>query len=449
VSRRYSVILALWVSFLLCACQPLPASGTVPPLKLILVASRTPTVTPSVTATSTPWPTVRFTAMPTPSPTPPLEVTATPVPSSRTWAQRVGLLAPVEEPWDQLVADAVSEAGVVLYTDSGRAMTAMQELTLQVPDLAADGYVADSLDVYLRLQAETQQGQHVADVVLVSDADRSWGLLQQNRIWTFVPPDLAPVLEGAKINGLLTHHWSAVTWVYNPQLGEPAITNWWDLTEPTWVGRVVIVDPRANERTFSLLAAMEEHSDQISNAYRNKYGHNLLLDETCPNAACQWFKALLANKPVLLYGDAEVAQYVGSTDVEEVRIGLCGLEQLAQVNPGELSIYPIVGLEPFTGLLSRTYIAIVDQAPHPQAAKLAVRWLFGDPGCAKGLNPYCMPGFYSPRSDIADPEGAPAGRDLLPRLWEVNPQYVAENQFVLRDWINLLMQDIPMNSQTP
>ncbi|MHB1354564.1 MAG: ABC transporter substrate-binding protein [Anaerolineae bacterium] len=449
MSRRYIILMSVFASLLVCACQPLPASGEVPPLKLVLISSRTPSLTPSVTATATPWPTVRFTAMPTPSPTPPLEVTATPVPASRSWAQRVGLLSPLDVPWEQLLSEAVAEANVVIYTDSGRAMTALQELTLQVPDLTADGYVADSLDVYLRLQSETERGQHLADVVLVSDPALIWGLLQQNRVWTYVPPDLAGPLDGAVQNGLLTHHWTAVTWVYNTRLGEPAITSWWDLTEPAWTGRVVMADPRADERTFYLLAAMDEHAVQLASAYRARYGRDLLLDETCPNAACQWFKALLANSPVLLYGDADVAQYVGSADVEEVRIGLCGLEQLAQIQPGKLSIYPLVGLEPFAGLLSRTYIAIVDQAPHPQAAKLAVRWLFGDAGCARGWDPYCMPGFYSPRSDIPDPQGAPAGRDLLPRLWEANPQYLVEHQLALRDWVNLLLKDIPLTRQTP
>lgn len=449
VPRRYVIVIALLACLLVCACQQLPASGTVPPLRLALMSSRIPSVTPSPTATSTPWPTVRFTAMPTPSTTPESEVTATPVPASRSWAQRVGLLAPEAVPWDQLVAEAIPEAGIMLYTDSGRAMTALQELSLQVPELAADGYVADSLDVYLRLQAETQAGQHLADIVLISDADRSWGLLQQNRIWTYVPPDLASVLDGAVQNGLLIHHWTAVTWVYNPRLGEPAITNWWDLTESAWVGRVVMADPRADERILNLLAAMDEHADQLASAYRAKYGRDLVLDKSCPNAACQWFKALLANKPVLLYGDTDVAQYVGGAGVEEVRIGLCGLEQLAQVQAGTVSIYPLVGLEPFAGLLSRTYIAIADQAPHPQAAKLAVRWLMGDPGCARGWDPFCAPGFYSPRSDIPDPEGAPAGRDLLPRLWETDPQYLVEHQLELNDWVNLQLKDIPLARQTP
>jgi iron(III) transport system substrate-binding protein len=449
VRQRYAIWFALITGLLVCACQPLPASGTVAPLRLVLVSSRTPTVIPSVTATATPWPTVRFTPMPTPSPTPPLEVTATPVPESRAWAQRVGLIAPEAVTWDQLVAEASAEAGIMLYTDSGRAMTALQEVAAQVSGLAVDGYVADSLDIYLRLQAETDKGQHLADIVMMSDADRSWGLLQQNRIWTYVPPDLINLLNGAVQNGLLIHHWTAVAWVYNTRLGEPAVSNWWDLTDPAWAGRVVLADPRTDERTLNLLAAMEEHSDQLASAYRVKYARDLLFDKTCPNAACQWFKALLANKAVLLVGDTEVAQYVGGAGVEEVRVGLCSLEQMAQVQPGLISIYPLVGLAPFTGLLSRTYIAIADQAPHPQAAKLAVRWLLGDPGCSGGWDPYCLPGFYSPRTDMPDPEGAPASHDLLPLLWAMDPQYLADHQQALHDWIYLLLAAIPTRNATP
>ncbi|MCE5258271.1 MAG: ABC transporter substrate-binding protein [Chloroflexi bacterium] len=447
--RKYwQMIYLVYIALLATGCQQLPASGTVPPLNLALYSSPTPTLTPTTTPTSTPWPTVYITAVPTPTPTPALEETAAPDPTSLDWARKASILNPPALAWEELVANAQAEGAVTLYTDSGRAMTALDDLTRSVGGLTAAGTVADGIDIFLQLTQDIAAESPQADVVLTSDGMRTWNLTQQNRLWTYMPPDLAELLTAAEYEGLLAHHWTGVTWVYNPRLGEPAITSWWDLTEPAWSGRVVLADPRASERTYNVLAALDQQAAQLALDYYNKYGKLLVLDKDCPNAACQWFKLLLANQPILLSGESEVAQAVGSESVSTSLVGLCGLDILARVGSAP-SVYPLPAMQPFVGWLERSYISIADQAPHPEAAKLAIRWLLGDSPCERGWKTWCLAGFYSYNKDIPDPEGLPSSRELLPRLIDLSPRYAYEHQVDIEGWITLQLIDRPLQYAAP
>lgn len=385
--------------------------------------------------------------MPTPSLTPVSEMTATPDPGSVSWAHQVGLLEPAELSWDELVVNAQAEGAVMLYSDSGRGLTALESLSRVVEGLTADGLVADSLDLYLQFQQDLARGEHRADVVLIADAARTWGLLQQHRLWTYLPADLREPLASAPVEGLLTHHWTAVAWVYNPALGTPALTSWWELTEPEWSGRVVLADPRASERSMNVLAALDQYASALALDYYQRYGRVISLDKDCPNAACQWFRSLLANDPLLMPGESEVAQAVGGEGVDTVRVGLCGVDILARVG-GAPSVYPLPELQPFVGWMERTYIAVADQAPHPQAAKAAVRWLLGDPVCERGWSAWCLAGFYSFNSGIPDPEGLPPSRELIPRLMDLSPQYAAENMPAIEAWVTLQLIDRPLRYDT-
>ncbi len=447
MNRTRLLILLLCTLLLLAGCQQLPESGTVPPLNLALYPSPTPSVTPSVTPSKTPWPTVDITAVPTLTPTPALAETAAPDPASLDWARRAGLVNPPLLSWEELVAAAQAEGAVYLYADTGRSLTALENLARSVGGLTVDGLVADGTDIFIQLGQDIAADSPRADVVLTADGARTWNLTKQNRLWTYLPPDLADTLATAQTEGLLAHHWTGVVWVYNPRLGAPDISSWWEMTEPSWAGKVVLADPRASDRSYNLLAALDQQAEQLAQDYASRYGKPLVLDEGCPNAACQWFKLLLANQVVLVPGESEVAQMVGGEGAQDSLIGLCGLDILARVG-GAPAVYPLPQLQPYVGWLERSYISIADRAPHPQAAKLAVRWLLGDPPCERGWSTWCLAGFYSFNKGIPDPEGLPASRELLPRLIDLSPRYAWEHQAEIRSWVTLQLIDRPLRYET-
>jgi iron(III) transport system substrate-binding protein len=176
---------------------------------------------------------------------------------------------------------------------------------------------------------------------------------------------------------------------------------------------------------------MVGRADEMAEAYRTEFGREPPLDDDCSDAGCLWIRALLANQPALLHGDADVARWVGE-GAGETRLGLCGYEQYIKVRREELAFTPLWKLAPTAGLRWPAAVAIVDRAPHPQAAKLAVRWLYGDAGGGQGYAPWFEAGYYPARTDVADPPGALPREELLARLWEVDPAAITDRLPELR-----------------
>ncbi len=298
----------------LMGCQPMV--GNEPP-PLMAVPSRSTSVTQNLANTPRATATVIPTHTPAPSATPGQAASqsiATVTPDT-AWVERAGLgaYAPAEEDWAQIESRAMAEGYVVLYGDTSRAERSLDGFMQAYPGLEAEVYALGSEDIYLRLLADINVGRPTADVYLVADAPRTLELLQKGYLVNYVPPELRAVLPEDAQGPLLTHHWTALTMAYNPQVGhKPDVDSWWDLTRPEWRGKVVLPDPLIDERMLYLLATVVEHSDAMFAMYQQEFGQDLALDEDCPNAGYQWIKDLYANDPRWMVGDAEVAGAVGN-----------------------------------------------------------------------------------------------------------------------------------------
>ena len=59
----------------------------------------------------------------------------------------------------------------------------------------------------------------------------------------------------------------------------------------------------------------------------------------------------------------------------------------------------------------------------------------GDVAGGEGYTVWYKPGFYSARSDVPDPPGAPSGAELASHLWELDVTYVHEHLQAVRDLV--------------
>jgi iron(III) transport system substrate-binding protein len=341
-----------------------------------------------------------------------------------------------DAPPDELRRRAEAEGHIVLYSDSSRAIASLDSFMRAFPGIGAEGRTFSSQDVFLRLGDDLRVGEATADLYLVSDPPRTLGLVADRQLWNYVPAELTALLPQDMVEPLLTHHWTAVLWIYsNGLLREPPIHNWWDVTLPQWRGHIVLPDPILHERTLYLFATLVQHSAELQAAYRARFGHDLALDADCPNAGYQWIKDLLANQPVLLPGDAEVAQRVGDPKASEPLLGLCSYEQFAKVAQDMLHFVPLPDLAPAAGMRWRTYVGIVDHCEHPWAAKLLARWLMGDSGGGQGYAPWYDLGLYPARTDTRDPPGTLPRSYLAERLWEPDYHFITEHLLEVRDHV--------------
>jgi len=388
---------------LLCACQA-STPGTTTPGAL---GSRTP---PALTRPAVGSPT------PEPSLTPALGVT------------------PLMPP-----APSSEEAGVdyvVVYSDTSRTESALAALMEERPGLVAETYTLSSQDVYLQLLADLDNLQPLADVYLVSDGPRTLSLLADGTLTNVPPAALFSALASDDREPLLTHHWTAVTWVSTGGATEEgALDSWWDLTRPEWAGRVALPDPTIDERTLLLLVAAAREGDAFAEAYEREFGRAIRLDADCPSAGWQWAKALMANEPRLVLNDAEVLAQLASAETTTGMAGLCGSEIWEKAARTQVALRPLVELEPAAGLKWRSYLAQVSSSPHPRAARLAIEWLMGDEAGGGGYSVWYKAGFYPARTDVPDPPGAPERALLEQGLWEVDGAGLEGELQAMRDLV--------------
>ncbi len=410
------------IALILAACEPLPESGNPEPLRLPRFATHTP-----APPTATPTPTRVFVyQQPWQEPTRDPALTPTPDPESDAWAQSVGLIGASadEEPWEEVVAAARIEDSVLVYSDTARSSTAMQGLLDTDTGVIAEALSMSSLDTYLQLLTDIIQGEVAASVYLTSDPPRTLQLLAQKRIWNYVPADIAPVLPQAMREPLLVHHWGAVMLMYSRDIyGGAPVHSWWDLTTPEWRGRLLLPDPLYDDRTLYLLVTLTQHADQLAESYMQTFGQELVLDPDCPDAGYQLIKALLANDAQFLPGDAEIAAAIGNPEAPSAYIGLMGSEQWAKVARGDLALSSLPEVAPMAGIRWPTYLAVVDRAPSPNAAKVVIHWLMEE----DGFSLWSELGFFPSREDLADPQGALTREGLTPLLWDLDIEYIAEN----------------------
>lgn len=365
------------------------------------------------------------------------EAVATPRVRDERWTRQaeLGPYAPEEEDTAEVDAWALAEGQVVLYGDTARTERSMDTLMEAYAGLEAEAYTLGSDDAYLQLLEGFEAGQPMADVYLVADAPRTLSLLKEGKLWNYVPSSLREQLSPDAQEPLLTHHWTAVTLVYNANGGKPDVNSWWDLTRPEWHGKVVLPNPLLDERTLYLFATMVEHGDAFAETYREEFGQDIVLDEDCPNAAYQWIKALYQNEPRWMVGDADVVALMMDPEGDASALGVVGSEQIASASLDGLPLRQLVDVAPMAGLRWRTYLAIVNYAEHPYAAKLVVRWLMGDAAGGQGYAPWHEPGYYPARADVRDVAGAVPRAELEGRLWEPNPAYIAEHLRDVRDFV--------------
>jgi iron(III) transport system substrate-binding protein len=129
--------------------------------------------------------------------------------------------------------------------------------------------------------------------------------------------------------------------------------------------------------------------------------------------------------------------YVGSTDktfenVASVNqrgaapVGIVTFSKLRDVKSGTYEAAAALDVQPFLGVAYPTVLAIADRAPHPNAAKLLIRYMMED-----GLKAWDVLGDYAARADV---EATQAAKFKLPplekaKLAMIDPTWVYNSKF--------------------
>jgi len=360
------------------------------------------------------------------------------------WAKDNGLgpYQPEADDWEAIEAAAIQEGKVTVYSNSSGIEDLFEAWEALYPEIEFDGADTDGIDT--KMQAEQESGNVIGDVWFNSDGHILYGkFLPSQWMWWFVPRDVTiPELTPDYPFAIARHSTDVIGYnpVFHPD-GCP-MTNIWQLTEPQYYGKFFMEDPVSDVSTMAKVATFVQNADAMAQAYQDLYGKPWTEDELAvadesgmapEDAGYLWIKKLAYNGVVVLDdGDMVDAAFAGLTlpEGEEPGFGWTGYSSYKDTLAGELNMMPCFDMEPIMGIFKTSFLGIANNAPHPNAAKLFIRFALSE----AGYDPWNKIGTYPSVTGLPVHEDNLPLDKLLSQVWEMDPIFDWANVSKVRDF---------------
>lgn len=339
---------------------------------------------------------------------------------------------------EELVAMAEEEGQVSVYAFTSRIASIETSFEEQYPGIDVVATDISSTELITRLASEHQAGSATADVAYVSDAPVVVSeLLADDVLVPWVPPRVADALPEEHRTPLVANRLSTKVLMYNEDAhpdGAP-VSNLWELTEPEWESRVVMVDPAVRGDYLDLVTEMSLQADDMAAAYEDHTGQELVLDDGVEDAGLQFVADLWANDVVLVDDTDTVNAAVGATGQSAPPVGFTSYSDRRDNADEGWALQVADGVEPAPGIVFPAMLGVTAGASNPAAARLLVDYMMGDDSETGGVayEPFAVAGDYPTRTDVVAPEGAVSLDEL--GAWDIAPEETAERRDVVADFL--------------
>ncbi len=338
----------------------------------------------------------------------------------------------------QLLPLAQKEGSVTVFSLSSRIAKIEKAFEEAYPGIDLIGLDMSSTKQIARVEAEQQAGVYAVDVLYIADTPVVFTkLLEGKRIVNYVPPRVSNELEDRYKAPLLTQRLSTKVLMYNEKAfpdGSP-ITNLWQLTEPEWQGRVLMVDPSQRGELLDLLTEIALHPDEMAAAYQAHFGKDIEVEPDLQGAGEQFIKNLFANDLILVPNSDVLNKSVGDVNAKNPPVGFGTYSDRRDNEKEGWALQVANNVEPANGILFPAVLTVADKAPHPAAARLLIDFMFGDdtPTGGAGFEPFNVPGDYATRKTIADHPDSVKLSEL--KAWTIDPAKTAAARGRIADLI--------------
>lgn len=341
-------------------------------------------------------------------------------------SSQLGPYSPAKQDWAAIESAAKKEGKVVIFSVSSRIFKIQKDFKEKY-GVEIEGYDIHSDEQIEKFTREHQSGLHKTDVLFNNATSTLYGkLLPKKMIWNFVPEDYAGFLDEDEKNPFLVQRWSSRVFIYNTALHPdgPPVDNIWDLTRKEWKNKVMSPAPTgsAMANTFQTIL---RHPKEMAAAYEKEFGKPVKLSSGMKNAAEEWMHRFMQNAVVI---DSTTKIWKGVADVKQdnAPMGITTFSKLRGNKEGVYESAPAYTMEPIFGVGYATVLTICDQAPHPNAAKLLIKYMMDE-----GLWPWSVLGDYAGRSDMEMEQvkefNVPPYSDL--KIWNSDPKYIYETSY--------------------
>lgn len=360
-------------------------------------------------------------------------------PETVAWLKSAALGDYASETFDEaaLYEAAKTEGEVSVYSYSSRVFKFGPTFEEKYPGIKVKGFDIDSPEMVTKVLAEQNAKNYMADVIFIKDPSVVvHELLSRGLVFNYVPPDLKGLIQKDYREPLLVHHTSVDALIYNNEkLSAPPIDSLWDLTKDEWRSRFLFPDPQKMSEFVEVLAAIIENSAGMAADYKRVFGKDIVLSPGVENAGYEWILRTLNNDLVIMASTNDVSNAIGLSDQANPPVGMTAFSRLRDKgkNPN-LKFDVMYNIKPVIGVGTKVVICIVNQAKHPNAAKLMIHWMMGDEKGGNGYAPYYVLGNFTVRNDVTPVKGSRSMEDL--NLWFADPEFVwDEGQKILEFWV--------------
>ena len=339
--------------------------------------------------------------------------------------------------WAAIETAAKAEGELLVYANSSKVEKAAEAFMELYPEITVQAFDLGGDDVYMKTVEEQKAEAFTGDVWLSSGGANLVGdVMPKEYVWRFVPDNMVDLIPEEYTYPLVMTRLGTSIFAYNSELNETCpISNIWELTEPEWQGKFFIEDPLNDASTLSKLLTIVSHADEMNAAYVSYYGSEPVLDADTPTVGWLWLKRFAANGPTPEPGGDEVDSAFATPGMTDNYLALGAYSNYPDVQEGNLVFEPCFGLDPIVGIQSQSYVGIINQAPHPNAAKLWVRFILSE----EGRDPWAKFGTFFTDSSYVVEEGQLTLDEMQSMSWMIDEQFAFENLVAGRDFylINL------------
>ncbi len=363
------------------------------------------------------------------------ELPPAPTPEPESWAVK-NKITDGTETADELYALAKEEGTVVLYSISSRCVKVKESFEAKYPGVICDAYDISSDELMEKITREYEAGVRNADVIHCKDLNGSVYMekVSQGIFHNYYPADIVSSINDENyVKYSMPLYVELNQWFYNSKLFDaPPIDSWWDLTREEWKGNLIMNDPVSELNYMAVFTSFLAHVDEIEADYEREFGEKLVLSDGCENAAYELIYRLFNNDPVFMSSSDEVCESVAGTGVTEKKLGYGASSKVRKNADNGWSLVPI-NILPSTGIPNLNNLYIVNECPHPNAAKLLVRWMVGEAdGTGEGFNPFNTLGGWSVRNNVPDKEGNTPLTDL--NVWPADVMFIYDHLQDMQDF---------------
>ncbi|BBZ02112.1 hypothetical protein MCHIJ_15490 [Mycolicibacterium chitae] len=339
---------------------------------------------------------------------------------------------------DELVALAEAEGSVSVYAFTSRIASIEESFESTYPGIDVVAADISSTELITRLASEHRAGSATADVAYVSDAPVVvTELLADGVLEPYVPQRVSAALPAEFREPLVANRLSTKVLMYNEEAHPdgPPVQNLWELTEPAWTGRVMMVDPNVRGDYLDLVTEMSLRAEEMAQAYQAHFGREIVLDEGVEDAGLQYIADLYANDAVLVDDTDTVNSSVGTLGQASPPVGFTSYSDRRDNEDEGWALQVASGVAPSPGIVFPAMLGITAKAQNPAAARLLIDYMMGDDtetGGA-GFEPFYVAGDYPTREDVVAPADALSLEDL--DAWSIDPQASAERRSEVADFL--------------